>query len=96
MHQYRASGGQSQGMPDEGAGEERHAGLGDRLVAKVPDTSVKGVQVLAAARNQANWESATDNLAVGRDVGTNAKDCLCSPGVAAESRDELVKHECCV
>ena len=84
---------QRNGVPDERAGEPRHARFRKRAISVAPSTPIQGIHVESLASDDAGRKSATDDLPIGGNVRLNTEQCLCAAGVRTESRDHLVEDE---
>src|SRR5688500_11717052 len=80
-------------MANEGAGKERDANLRRRLVTIAPCAAIQRIEVLRAACDHADRQSATDHLTVGCDVGAYTEQRLSAPRVGAKAGYHFVEDE---
>src|SRR3546814_14054169 len=76
-------------MADERAGEIGHAYGWHRIVAKLPVAAVKRIHVFALARDHADRLAATNDFAVGAQIGTDAEQALGAGRLRAAAGHDL-------
>src|SRR3546814_14654919 len=77
-------------MADERAGEISHAYGWHRIVAKLPVAAVERIHVFALARDHADRIAATNDFAVGNQIGLDAEQALGTGRMRAATGTELV------
>ena len=93
MLEAGADGCQGERMAHEGAGVEGDADLREGVVAILPRAAIERIHVGGAAGEDTDGQTARDDLAVGREVGANAVECLHAAGMGAEAGDHFVEDE---
>ncbi len=91
MGEHRLCCGKRQRVTDEGASEEGHADLRERIVTILPETAIEGVHVFPRASDDTDGQSATDHFAVRGDVRLHTKPRLGAAGVAPETGDGFIE-----
>src|SRR3546814_20489956 len=79
-------------MADERAGEIGHAYGWHRIVAKLPVAAVERIHVFALARDHADRIAATNDFAVGAQIGLDAEPAQGAGRLSADTGHDLVAH----
>src|SRR3546814_7731188 len=80
-------------MADERAGKIGHAYGWHRIVAKLPVAAVERIHVFALARDHADRIAATNDFAVGAQIGLDAEQALGAGRMRAEAGHDLVEDQ---
>src|SRR5262249_22175126 len=84
---------QSEGMADEGAGEEGCPHLRHGIITIPPGASIQRIHEFRLAGQDTDGKPAADDLAISGEVGPYAGERLHAAGMDAEARDDLVHDE---
>src|SRR3546814_15315119 len=80
-------------MADERAGKIGHAYGWHRIVAKLPVAAVERIHVFALARDHADRIAATNDFAVGAQIGLDADKYLGAGRMREEAGHDLVEDQ---
>src|SRR6202012_3341461 len=92
--QHRTSRRERERMTHKGAGEESNADLGRGFVAEIPRSAIERVEEARLAGYDSDRQTAAEHLAVGGQVSLHAKHGLHPARMHAETRYNLVEHQC--
>src|SRR5580704_19215102 len=80
-------------MADEGSGKEGNANFRERIIAVLPHAAIERVHELRLAGQDADRETAANNLAVGGHVRADTENCLGAAGMSTEPGHNFIKDE---
>ena len=81
-------------MPNKSSGVIRHPGFRSAVIAKTPESAIEPVHVLGLSSQDADGHASSNDLAVGREVGLDAKVFLSSTQSDSQSGDHFVEDQC--
>ena len=81
-------------MTHKGAGKEGDAGLGRGFVTKIPRSAIERIEEARLTGHDSDRQTAAEHLAVGGQISLHAKHGLHSARMHAETRYDLVEHQC--
>ena len=80
-------------MTHEGTSEERDAARWERIIAILPEATIKGVHELRLACDNSDRHAAADDLAVGGEIRLHAVIGLSATGTGSQSRHDFIKDQ---
>src|SRR5438876_11583749 len=85
--------GQRQRMPHKSPCKECDPNLWNRLIAKLPSSSIQSIHEFRFAGDNAYRQAATDDLAVSNQIRANTKHRLQAARVTSKPCNNLVKNQ---